>query len=379
MRYRYSTGKSGELVKRAIIYTRDEHGIDLSDVDGEATGIVKKLKNAGYDSYIVGGAVRDLIIGKKPKDFDIVSSANPARIRKLFRNSRIIGRRFRLVHVYFGQRIFEVSTFRSLVDGSIGNTFGTIDEDVLRRDFTINALFYDPEQQIVIDYVDGINDIKKRQLKPVIPLSEIFKEDPVRMIRAVKYAAITGFSIPFNLKIKIKKQSNLLSSISPSRLTEEIIKILNSEKAGAIVNLLDKMGLYSYIQPEAAKIMREDSSFRQRYLRTMSAFNSDQAVGALFYDFLDAHIDWKPGTIENFKEIYKTARSFILPINPPRYEIEYSLRKFLSAKGITVKRASLHVKPVSSETAEAASVAVKKRNRRRRRHERKHESETIEP
>jgi poly(A) polymerase len=372
MRYRYSTGKNGKLIKKAIIYTCGEHRIALSDVDAEAIGIIRKLKGAGFDSYIVGGAVRDLIIGKKPKDFDIVSSANPAKIRKMFHNSRIIGRRFRLVHVYFGQRIFEVSTFRSLKDGNIGNTFGTIDEDVFRRDFTMNALFYDPEQQVVIDYVGGFQDIKKRQVKPVISLSEIFEEDPVRMIRAVKYAASTGFSLPLNLKLKIATQSDLLKLISPSRLTEEISKIIHSDNVSAIVNMLDKMGLYSFIQPEAAKLMRKDNSFRQCYLKTMAALNGDnnnygKAVGALFYDYMEAYADWKPGVIDNFKEIYKAARSFVLPMNPPRFEMEYSLRKFLSLKGITVRRIFLHRKPAPlNETGEANSAAVKKRKRRKR-------------
>jgi len=117
MRIRYSAGENGKPIKKALVYTRDEHGINSADVDEQAAGIVRKLKDAGYETYIVGGVVRDLILGKKPKDFDIVSGASPTRIKKIFRNSRIIGRRFRLVHVYFGQRIFEVSTFRSLRDG----------------------------------------------------------------------------------------------------------------------------------------------------------------------------------------------------------------------------------------------------------------------
>ena len=174
MRYRYSTGKNGKLVKKALVYTRDEHGINFDDVDGEAVGVVKRLKDGGYESYIVGGAVRDLILGKKPKDFDIVSEANPVQIRRMFRNSRVIGRRFKLVHVYFGPRIYEVSTFRSLRDGLTGNTFGTIEEDVLRRDFTMNALFYDPGQQIVVDYVGGMKDIRAKRVKAIIPLATIF-------------------------------------------------------------------------------------------------------------------------------------------------------------------------------------------------------------
>jgi poly(A) polymerase len=348
MRYRYSAGKDGKPVKKAIIYTSDEHGINFSDIDREAVKIIKKLKHAGFDAYIVGGAVRDLILGKKPKDFDIVSGASPAKIKRVFRNSRIIGRRFRLVHVYFGDRIFEVSTFRSLKDGHTGNTFGTMDEDVFRRDFTMNALFYDIEQRLVVDYVGGMNDIKKRQVRSVIPLSEIFTEDPVRMIRAVKYAALAGFSIPFNLKLKIARQSCLLAGISPSRLTEEILKIINSDNAADIVDMLDKMGLYNYLQPNAADIMRKNPSFRHNYLKSMTVLNgSGQVLGALFYDYLETVYDWKgeaasgknlPISIENFREIFKAVRSFVLPMNPPRYDLERAMRKFFSSRSITIKR-----------------------------------------
>jgi poly(A) polymerase len=365
MRYRYSTGPNGKPEKKAIIYTSDEHGINFADVDGEAVSIIKKLKSAGYDSYIVGGAVRDLILGKKPKDFDIASAASPTRIKRIFRNSRIIGRRFRLVHVYFGQRIFEVSTFRSLKDGHTSNTFGTIEEDVLRRDFTLNALFYDPEQQIVVDYVGGMNDIKKKQIKQIINLSEIFTDDPVRMIRAAKYAAMTGFSIPMNLKMKIANQSSLLSSISPSRLTEEILKIINSDKASDIIYLLDKMGLYNYLQPQAADLMRKNINYKKKYMQSMSELKGakntrGQALGALIYDYLETIDEWKPGQIENFKEIFKSARNFVLPMNPPRFELEYSVKKFLTSHGITIKRS--FIKPVH---ASEGDVPAAKRRRRR--------------
>jgi poly(A) polymerase len=364
MRYRYSTGENGKPVKKAIIYTRDEHGINFADVDGEAIDIIKKLKSSGFDSYIVGGAVRDLILGKKPKDFDIVSAASPTRIKKIFRNSRIIGRRFRLVHVYFGERIFEVATFRSLKDGHTSNTFGTIEDDVLRRDFTMNALFYDPEQQIVVDYVNGMKDIKNKQVKNIINLSDIFTDDPVRMIRAVKYAAATGFSIPLNLKMKITSQSNLLKTISPSRLTEEIFKIINSDKPGVIVDMLDKMGLYSYLQPQAAELMRKNANFRKSYLQTMTALKGrenlrGQAISSLFRDYLEGAFEWKPGPIENYKDICKAVRVFLLPMNPPRFELESAIKKFLSAKGITIKRTPF--KPA----AEGEPPAKRRRRRRK--------------
>ena len=344
MRFRYSE-ENGKLVKKAAVYTSGEHGIKLDDVDREAVSIVLRLKEEGYDSYIVGGAVRDLLLKKKPKDFDIVSDANPTRIKKIFRNSRIIGRRFKLVHVYFGPRIFEVSTFRSLKNGLTSNTFGSINEDVLRRDFTMNALFYDPGQQVVVDYVGGMKDIKAKRVRPIIPLATIFTDDPVRMIRAVKYGAATGFALPFSLKRKIKKQSHLLSTVSPSRLTEEIFKIIHSSQADRIVDALDSMGLYAYLQPEAARMMKENSSFRSRYLRSMANLNKPdfknlpgETMGALINDYLEDVTDWERGIIENYKASYSAARNFVLPMNPPRYEIDYAVRRFFAVHGKTIKK-----------------------------------------
>jgi len=368
MRYRYSTGENGKLEKKAAIYTSDEHGIDPANVDGEAVSIIRKLKSAGFDSYIVGGAVRDLILGKKPKDFDIVSAASPGRIKKIFRNSRIIGKRFRLVHVYFSERVFEVSTFRSLKDGHTSNTFGTIEEDVQRRDFTLNALFYDPQQQIVVDYVGGMNDIKKKLIKPIINLNDIFTDDPVRMIRAVKYSALSGFSMPMNLKMKIAAQSNLLLNISPSRLTEEMFKIINSDKAAVIVESLEKSGLYNYLQPGASNLMRKNANFKKNYLQSMANLKGaenkrGQALGALFFDYLETVCEWKPGPIENFKDVCKTARNFIMPINPPRFDFVYAVKKFLGSKGITIKR--VLPKPAFIQEGEVKPVSRKKRRRRK--------------
>ena len=373
MRYRYSTEENGKIVKAAAVYTENEHNINPADVDSEATGIVQRLKDAGHETYIVGGAVRDLILGKKPKDFDIASDASPTRIKKLFRNSRIIGRRFRLVHVYFGPRIFEVSTFRSLKDGSSGNTYGTIKDDVMRRDFTMNALFYDPGQRIVIDYVGGMKDIREKKVKPIIPLAEIFIDDPVRMIRAVKYAAAADFTLPLRVRWKIKKHSSLLSSISSSRLTEEIIKILHSPQAAAIVDALDRMGLYCYLQPGAAKLMRENPGFRQRYLGSLAALNQEdfknlpgEALGALVNDYLEDKADWEQGVAENFKIIFTAARSFVSPINPPRYQMDHAIRRFFAAHGITIKK-SFFMERAKPQVHESEVHAESKPHRRRRR------------
>ncbi|MDR0386960.1 MAG: polynucleotide adenylyltransferase PcnB [Treponema sp.] len=346
MRIRYGATQDGRPVKKAIVYTRDEHSIRLDAVDKDAVYIVERLRANGYETYIVGGAVRDLILGRHPKDFDIVSAASPARIKRIFRNSRIIGRRFRLVHVYFGPKIFEVSTFRSLKDGPTSNTYGSIEEDVLRRDFSLNALFYDPLKEIVVDYVGGMKDIREKRVRPIIPLSVIFKDDPVRMIRAVKYAAATSFKLPWRLVWKLRRQAPLLSGISPSRLTEEILKIVHSPYAARIIENLEFFGLYGYLQPEASALLRRDTSFRSRYIKgfadlalkaeTVRAHGESMAV--LIRDFLEETIDWEGGIIENYKTAFLEARRFVLPMNPPRAELDHAVRLIFGEHGLTVKK-----------------------------------------
>jgi poly(A) polymerase len=342
MRVRYTAENNGRPVKKAVVYTQDEHGINFSDVDSDAVYITERLRANGYETYIVGGAVRDLMLGKKPKDFDIVSGASPSRIKKIFRNARIIGRRFRLVHVYFGPKTFEVSTFRSLKDGPTSNTFGTIEEDVFRRDFSLNALFYDPGKQVVVDYVGGMKDIRKKRIRPIIPLSVIFKDDPVRMIRAVKYAATTGFKLPLMLRWKIKRQSPLLASISPSRLTEEMLKIIQSASACRIVEDLETFGLYEYLQPNASGMLKKSALFRGRYLKSLAGLNGNgtpgEAMAALIRDYLEDFVDWDGGVTENYKNAFFGARQYVLPINPPRTELDSAVRRIFGEHGITIKK-----------------------------------------
>ena len=258
MLIRYGTDSNGNPVKKAVVYTKEEHQIPKNKIDVDAVYIISRLKDLGFQAYIVGGAVRDLIVGAEPKDFDIVTNATPSKIKKLFRNSRIIGKRFRIVHVIFGNKIFEVSTFRSNAVSSVGNDFGTMDEDVLRRDFTLNALYYDPILEQVIDYVDGMRDIKKHIIRPVIPLETIFIDDPVRMLRAIKYAAKTDSKMSFLLRHKIRHSASLLNQISPSRLTEELLKIINSSHAYQIVTEALDTDLYMTLQPAATGMMYEN-------------------------------------------------------------------------------------------------------------------------
>lgn len=388
MRYRYSTDKNGRPVKKAIVYTADEHQIRSSDVDIEAVRIVARLKQAGHETYIVGGAVRDLIVGKKPKDFDIVTSASPSQIKRLFRNSRIIGRRFRLVHVYVGETIYEVATFRSLKDGHTGNTFGTIEEDVLRRDFTLNALFYEPKEQIVVDYVGGLKDIRARIIRPIIPLSVIFKDDPVRMLRAVKYAATTGFKIPLWLSWKIKQQAHLLDTVSASRRTEELFKILNSGNSRLIVEKLLHYSLYQYLQPEAVHLMEIQRQFKENYLRSLSELDqlvkngkeqaSGEVISYFIRDYLNSIVDWKKEPIEAYRSALTACRTYVLPMNPPRIELENAVRLLFREHGIGIKKARTFEKgrnkeaipePAAQEVLNSGEQKIKKRRRRKKKTE----------
>ena len=377
MLYRYGSDSKGNLVKKACVYTKDEHLISLSNIDPDALQIISRLRDAGCTSYVVGGAVRDLIVGNKPKDFDIVTDATPSKIKRVFRNSRIIGRRFRLVHVVFGNKIFEVSTFRSNAEGSVGNEFGTIEQDVLRRDFTINALYYDPLQEQVIDYVGGMKDIKKHILRPVISIDTIFVEDPVRMLRAIKYSATTHAKMSYQLRREIRNSADLLSQVSPSRLTEELLKILNSSFAYEIVREALETDLYIYLQPSATALIYEDKSFEKKYLESIKQLGelnkeaSDVRLGKklqfIIQDFIGTLTDWnmeiqtKTSANELFAKTWKQCRNFVLPMNPVRKELEFAVKASLKALGVNVSLKSSKksaVKPAAEK--KPAKKAAKK-------------------
>ena len=353
MLYRYGTDNNGKLIKKAVVYTKSEHFISNKKIDPDALQIVNRLRDAGYTAYVVGGAVRDLIVGNVPKDFDIVTDATPSKIKRIFRNSRIIGRRFRLVHVVFGSKIFEVSTFRSNAEGSIGNDFGTIEQDVMRRDFTMNALYYDPIQEQIIDYVGGVRDIKKHILRPVISIDTIFVEDPVRMLRAIKYSATTDAKMTFNLRHKIKQSASLLSQVSPSRITEELLKIINNIHASEIIEEAIDTDIFMYIQPQVSAMLYERKNVEQSFmenLRKLDQLNKTDPQARLgkklyyiIYDFITTLTDWKKETQGKYSvsELYaKTlteCRNFVLPMNPQRRELEYAVKAVLKNMGVSIK------------------------------------------
>ncbi len=340
---RYSTTAGGGLKKKALVYTREEHGISRRDIDPDALKIIERLRDGGHQGYVVGGAVRDLMVGRTPKDFDIVTDATPGRIKKLFWNARIIGRRFRLVHVFFGQKILELATFRSIKEGSVGNEYGTMDEDVQRRDYTFNALYYDPRDELVIDYVGGVEDIRKKRVVPLIPLKTIFKEDPVRMIRAIKYAASTGFRLPLSLRLAIARQASLLEGVSVSRLSEEVSKMLGSGRSRVIFEGLIRYRLLPWILPAIASAA-SSASWRSAFLDRLSAL--DDSVSAMEEKRLgrqlpfvlslplSSAVDWKAPPQDAYHQALAAARDAFHPMNLPRVELELAVRQVFRERGI---------------------------------------------
>jgi poly(A) polymerase len=343
---RYRRAENGKPVAKAVVYTAGEHGIDRSGIDPDAIRIIERLRENGHEAYIVGGAVRDLLLGRKPKDFDIATDAQPSKIKRIFRSARVIGRRFRLVHVYAGPKIFEVSTFRSIANGTVGNEFGTVDEDARRRDFTLNALYYDPHDSTLVDYVGGFKDIHARRIEPVIPLKNIFKEDPVRMIRCVKYAAVAGFRIPLGVRLALKRDSSLLSQASASRLTEEFIKILGSGCSAPVIEALARFDLLRHILPEAARLVSEKRELKRAFLTELSELDSrardpaqDRGLALLLAQylkpFLEACLERFSDSPESYREALRISRLFLAPLNPPRVELEAAVLVVFKKRGIS--------------------------------------------
>ena len=240
------------------ILPRPAHTVSRKDIDPDALKVLYRLKNHGFVAYLVGGGVRDLLLGRRPKDFDIGTSAHPQAVKRLFRNCFIIGRRFRLCHVRFGRKVVEVSTFRRLAEADEGdtlirrdNTFGTPEEDAFRRDFTVNALFYDIATFSVIDYVGGLEDLERRTIRTIGDPGIRLREDPVRMLRAVALAARLDFSIDPDTVEAIRFLRGEIVKSSPARILEEFYKILRQGAARRTFEMLHELGLLAYILPAA--------------------------------------------------------------------------------------------------------------------------------
>lgn len=279
-------------MKNVVRIPFSEHEINERLICKKARTILNALTKAGYEAYLVGGAVRDLLLGKQPKDFDIATSAHPEQVKKVLPSTRIIGRRFRLAHVHFGREYIEVATFRAphdksdkgLVsnDGRIihDNVYGTVAEDAVRRDFTINALFYELSSGDVLDFVNGMDDIKQRQLRLIGDPARRYREDPVRMLRGIRFMAKLDFSLAPETKVPIRELSHLLSTIAPARLFDESLKLFHSGYAVLTFNLLREYLLFSRLFPLTEQSLEEDESDDFSSLVMAALSNTDKRIRA---------------------------------------------------------------------------------------------------
>jgi poly(A) polymerase len=272
------------------IIPRDQHIISRANISKAALRVLYRLHDAGYAAYLVGGAVRDLLLGFRPKDFDVATDATPEEVKKLFRNCRLIGRRFRLAHVVFGPEIIEVATFRGtgeegegdrhIVDGRIvrDNIWGTIEEDALRRDFRVNALYYDISDFSVRDYVGGMQDLHDRVLRLIGDPEVRYHEDPVRMLRAARLAGKLGMRIDAAAAAPFESLGPLLGDAAPARLFDESLKMFLSGNGLKSFRMLEQCGLLKFLFPATARALkRGDAALRS--LVEQGLANTDARIG----------------------------------------------------------------------------------------------------
>ena len=280
----------------------NEHCINPELVPRSALRVCETLQKAGYRAYIVGGAVRDLLLDVAPKDFDVATDATPEQVKAHFRRAIIIGRRFKLVHVMFGQETIEVSTFRALVNADrlidqhgrvlADNLFGEQHEDSARRDFTINALYYDPTSAEVLDYHDGVKDLRQRRLRMIGDPAERYREDPVRMLRAVRFAAKLGFAIDEATREPIHRMAELINNVPAARLFDEMLKLLMSGHSVACITRLRAEGLHHGLLPLLDVILEQPAGERFVMLALSRTDERVQAGKSVSPGFLFATLLW---------------------------------------------------------------------------------------
>jgi hypothetical protein len=263
------------------ILARPEHTVSRKGIDPDALTVLYRLKRNGFTAYLVGGGVRDLLLGRQPKDFDVGTNAHPQQVKRLFRNCFVVGRRFRLCHVRFGRNVIEVSTFRRQAPSDDGdtlirrdNTFGTPEEDAFRRDFTVNALFYDIASFSVIDYVDGLKDLDQRLIRTIGDPGVRFQEDPVRMLRAVALAARLDFSIDQDTLEAIQALRGEIVKSAPPRILEELYKVLRHGGARRTFEKLHEVGLLAYLLPAANAAIAADGTALLESLGRLDEYRS---------------------------------------------------------------------------------------------------------
>lgn len=274
------------------VITREEHGISRKKISDNALKVLYRLHSSGYEAYLVGGGVRDILLDQAPKDFDIATNATPEQVRKLFRNCRLIGRRFRLAHVMFGRDIIEVATFRghhqenntqtsSQSDAGMllrDNVYGSVDEDAERRDFTVNAMYYNIANYSIHDYAGGIEDLEDRLIRMIGDPETRYREDPVRMLRAIRFAAKLDFDIEEETADPIEHLAPLLSDIPPARLYEESLKMLQSGMGLETYHLMREYGLFQQLFPVAAEHFTEEHESLTEQMIDLSLDSTDLRI-----------------------------------------------------------------------------------------------------
>lgn len=292
---------SDKALPTATSIPPSQHPIKLDMLSKNAVKVCERLQSGGFEAYLVGGCVRDILLGKQPKDFDIATNARPEQIKGLFRNCRLIGRRFRLAHIVFGREIIEVATFRGPhiendngtaqadAEGQLvrDNVYGTIEEDAVRRDFTLNAMYFGVHDQCVLDFVDGLSDLKEKRLRLIGDPETRYREDPVRMLRAVRFAAKLNMQIDKPSLTAIHQYAGLLQNIPPARLFEEVLKLLFNGDGLATYHLLEEFNLFAQLFPATAALTKHIDSRESRFIEqvvinTDNRINSGQRVTPAF-------------------------------------------------------------------------------------------------
>ncbi|MFY7697271.1 MAG: polynucleotide adenylyltransferase PcnB [Legionella sp.] len=267
---------------------RKKHNLSKTDISPNALKVLNRLNSAGFEAYLVGGSVRDLLLHKAPKDFDVATNATPNQIRNLFRNARIIGRRFKLVHILYHREIIEVATFRGHEPSQSeqqtnergmlirDNSYGTLAEDAWRRDFTINSLYYNVQNGSIVDYTGGVSDVHQRLIRIIGDPNIRYQEDPVRMLRAIRFSAKLDFTIADEAALPIKDLGHLITHISGSRLFDEMTKLYQCGEAKTVQQMLVDFGLFGHLFPQTTALF--NSPFPVKALIDVALENTDSRV-----------------------------------------------------------------------------------------------------
>jgi len=323
---------------RPVVLTRSDHHLSRKQIDSDTIKVLYRLHRNGFKAFLVGGGVRDLLLGRQPKDFDVGTDATPNQVRKLFRNCFLVGRRFRLAHIRFGpDRLVEVATFRRQAEQeelpecplerahTSENIFGTPEEDAWRRDFTINALFYDISDFSIIDYVGGLRDLEQKRIRVIGDPVVRFEEDPVRMLRALEFAARLEFELDPEVREAIRRQAHHLAAAAPARLREELMELFRHKVAGPVLKEAKETGLLQYLFPDYMADEKTLQLIARIDRRTAAGVPATEAIvlASLYLSSFLESLDQQPGL--DFAAAMHLANELLEP-HRAHYHIAHGIR-----------------------------------------------------